>query len=806
MQDLPFSQESRDALRLAQESARELGHNYVGSEHLLLGLAREKKGDAFVLLTEAGLTEEALLPAVEKQFGRSLRKGDPAEGLTRHAKSAVELAAEYARAFSREIETPHLLLGLLKNSRSGAVKVLRSLGAEPEALSAHALSHLRRLAECRTEDAALSFPRDAELKSKILKEYTQDLTQLAREDKLDPVIGRDTEVRRSMEILSRRRKNNPVLLGEPGVGKTAVVEELARRIVQGNAAGELRGKRILALDLAALIAGTKFRGEFEERLKHVLADAKKDGSIILFIDELHSIVGAGSAEGAIDAANILKPALSRGGLQVIGATTYAEWRRYIEKDAALERRFQSIRVEEPNETEALSILHGLRERYERFHRLHIEEEALSAAVRLSRRYVQDRFLPDKAIDLIDEAASRVRLKREEEGSGERRLLARIAAVREERQDALMQRNGVLAEQLKAAEADFREELRLERLSHPHSREESVVTAEDVAAVASEWTGIPLCRLQETETDRLLHLEERLARRVIGQNEAVAAVARAIRRSRMGLSDSRRPVGSFLFLGQSGVGKTELSRALASELFSDENALIRLDMSEYREKGATARLIGAPPGYVGYDEGGTLIEQVRRRPYCVVLFDEVEKGGEDTWNLLLQILEDGRLTDAHGRHADFTNAVVILTSNVGSECADASLGFLEGGTGGKAEAELRRIFRPELLNRLDDILCFHPLSEEDLTAIAEKLLGESRKRMEQVPLYLETEASALSALARRSRSSRYGARPLRRLIARELEDRATEGLLRGEFSPGDRLLFTAEGDRVFLRVPTAAKNS
>lgn len=810
MTELPFSQESREVLRLAQESARELGHDHVGSEHLLLALMREKQGDACAILSEAGISEELLRSAVEALLGRGLSKADPSEGLSRHAKGAVELAVEYARALSREIETTHLLLGLLRSSRSSAVKVLKSMGVEPEALSKRALSHLRERERGGEKESIRPCIQETELKSKYLREFARDLTQLAREDKLDPVIGRETELRRSMEILCRRRKNNPVLLGEPGVGKTAVVEELARRIVRGEVAGDLAGKHILSLDLAAMIAGTKFRGEFEERLKHVLTDAKKDGNIILFIDELHNIVGAGSAEGAVDAANILKPALSRGGLRIIGATTYAEWRKYIEKDAALERRFQSVKVEEPSEKQSLQILEGLKSRYEQHHHVFIEPEALAAAVQLSRRYIHDRFLPDKAIDLLDQAASCVRLRRESEQAAERRLRIRLNAVREELQEATMQRNTVKMEQLRSAEADFRAELMAEQ-ARRRPRGEEHLTAEDIRLVASEWTGIPLQQLRESERERLLSLEQRLCRRVIGQEEAVEAVARSICRSRIGLGAAKRPVGSFLLLGGSGVGKTELARALAAELFREEDALIRVDMSEYREKGASARLIGAAPGYVGFGEGKTLVEQVRRRPYSVVLFDEVEKGGEEVWNLLLQILEDGRLTDAQGRSADFSCAVVLLTSNLASEKFSAlPLGFASGEGQGlpkeKIEEMLRQVFRPELLNRLDEILYFHPLTQEDLQRIADKLLTETAARMKSAGISLTWDESTLASLAARGFNTRYGARPLRRLITREVEDAVTEGLLKGEYRAGDSLYLTQAGEKLAVFVPAGAENS
>ncbi|MGM9619565.1 MAG: ATP-dependent Clp protease ATP-binding subunit [Oscillospiraceae bacterium] len=800
MNDVSFTRECREALRFAQACARELGHGYVGSEHLLLGLMRREGCAAFRLLREAGLTEKTLTEAVAGCVGRGVGGSDPAQGLTLHARQAVEAAARSAREYGAQVETLHLLLGLLKESGNMACRVLRMAKTDPGGLYERAMAHLRETARRTGAENRAAPSRENECKSKLLKEFTVDMNQLAREGRLDPVIGREAEVRRTVEILCRRTKNNPVLVGEPGVGKTAVVEELARRIALGDAPRELQGKRILSLDMAVLIAGTKFRGEFEDRFRRLIADAKKDGGVILFVDELHNIVGAGNAEGAIDAANILKPALSRGELRMIGATTFQEYRRYIEKDAALERRFQSVQVREPSEEGTLQILRGLKGRYEAHHRLVITEEALTAAVRLSRRYIQDRFLPDKAIDLIDEASARVALRREERCGGERRLERRLFQLRQEKQTALQNRNFAAAEQLSAVEEDFTLQLREAREARPDTAEEDRVREEDIASIVSEWTGIPAQRLTEDESRRLLGLEQRLQKRVVGQTAAVQAVARAIRRSRTGLKDPRRPVGSFLFLGPTGVGKTELSKALAEELFGEERAMIRLDMSEYMDRGTAARLIGSPPGYIGHEEGGQLTERVRRRPYSVVLFDEVEKAHEEIWNILLQILEDGRVTDSHGREVDFRNTVIILTSNVGAEKTARglpALGFvpeteedsfrrMEKG----AEEELRRTFRPEFLNRLDETLVFHPLTKEDLRTVAEKLLGELAARLREIPLRLTAEPEALTALAERGYDPRYGARPLRRLIRREVEDAVAERLLMGEVQPGDSLRLTA----------------
>ena len=640
-------------------------------------------------------------------------------------------------------------------------------------------------------------------KRKYLDSYCINLTQRAREGKLDNLVGREQEIERVIQILNRRQKNNPCLIGEPGVGKTAVAEGLAQRIVAGEVPEELRGMTILSIDMAAMLAGTKYRGEFEERVKSALAEVKRMGNVILFIDELHTIVGAGSAEGAVDAANILKPALSRSELRVIGATTLEEYRRYIEKDAALERRFQPVTVAEPSPEAAVDILFGLRRRYEEHHRLTISDEAVRSAVDLGRRYLPDRFLPDKAIDLMDEACSRVRLERPDQTPADLKALeARLETVRREKAEAAAGEDFERAAKLRDVEEDFSRELREER-DRLRQGGGFTVTAEDVAAVAAEWTGIPLLRITESEGERLLRLEKELSERVVGQGEAVSAVARAIRRSRVGLKEPGRPVGSFLFLGPTGVGKTELCRALAQAMFGKEDAMIRLDMSEYAEGHAASRLVGSPPGYVGHEEGGQLTEAVRRRPWSLMLFDEIEKAHQDVWNLLLQIMEDGRLTDSHGRVVDFRNTVVVMTSNVGARHllhGGQSLGFSAGG--GEAarqegvrravEAELRSTFRPEFLNRVDETVVFRQLTEADLTEIARRLLAGAAKRLEALGLSLTWEEGALAALAREGFDSAYGARPLRRLIRGRVEDPIAEGILAGDFHAGDRLLLS-EGE-------------
>ena len=683
-------------------------------------------------------------------------------------------------------------------------QVLRSSGADLRQLQ-DALGQQAGLSPClRRENSGRAAPSREELpRSKLLEQFTRSLTALAREGRLDPVVGREGEIGRAVRILSRRTKNNPVLIGEPGVGKTAVAEGLAQRIVAGEVPEELRGMTILSIDMAAMLAGTKYRGEFEERVKSALAEVKRMGNVILFIDELHTIVGAGSAEGAVDAANILKPALSRSELRVIGATTLEEYRRYIEKDAALERRFQPVTVAEPSPEAAVDILFGLRRRYEEHHRLTISDEAVRSAVDLGRRYLPDRFLPDKAIDLMDEACSRVRLERPDQTPADLKALeARLETVRREKAEAAAGEDFERAAKLRDVEEDFSRELREER-DRLRQGGGFTVTAEDVAAVAAEWTGIPLLRITESEGERLLRLEKELSERVVGQGEAVSAVARAIRRSRVGLKEPGRPVGSFLFLGPTGVGKTELCRALAQAMFGKEDAMIRLDMSEYAEGHAASRLVGSPPGYVGHEEGGQLTEAVRRRPWSLVLFDEIEKAHQDVWNLLLQIMEDGRLTDSHGRVVDFRNTVVVMTSNVGARHllhGGQSLGFSAGG--GEAarqegvrravEAELRSTFRPEFLNRVDETVVFRQLTEADLTEIARRLLAGAAKRLEALGLSLTWEEGALAALAREGFDSAYGARPLRRLIRGRVEDPIAEGILAGDFHAGDRLLLS-EGE-------------
>ena len=803
MSENKFTPRAEEALRLSQEAAEEMGHGYVGSEHLLLGLLREEEGIAHRVLSEYGVTDEMVCDVLQRSVGKGTSGVAPSQGLTPRAKSVVELAvSESARMGSSYIGTEHLLMGILREGGNMALRILRAMGVDPKKMYSSIVQKLNDTPHTVASGAADRGGRESDKKNKTLAEFTRDLTEAARSGKLDPVIGREKEIQRVIQILSRRTKNNPRLIGEPGVGKTAIAEGLAERIASGDVPEELLDKKLLSLDLSGMVAGTKYRGEFEERIKNTLAEVKKAGNVILFIDELHTIVGAGSAEGAVDAANIIKPALGRGEIRVIGATTLNEYRKYIEKDAALERRFQPVTVGEPTPEATLEILKGLRDKYEAHHKLTITDEALEAAVQLSKRYIGDRFLPDKAIDLMDEAASQVRMTAEASSPDLKALEEKIAALHREKSEAVTAQDFEKAAQLRDIEKNYQEQVEIERDNWRKQMAQSrgSVTADDVAKVVAGWTGIPVTRLTEDESMRLLKLEEKLHQRVVGQDEAVNAVAKAIRRSRVGLKDPKRPIGSFLFLGPTGVGKTELCKTLAEAMFGDENAMVRIDMSEYMEKHTVSRLVGSPPGYVGHEEGGQLTEKVRRKPYSVVLFDEIEKAHEDVWNILLQILEDGIVTDSQGRKVDFKNTIIVMTSNVGAKniTADAArLGFDGGEKDGKESEELRfdrirdavmadlkRTFRPEFLNRIDEIIVFRQLTEDNIRQIARRMLDITGARMAQQGITLEADDDAVAELARDGFDPQYGARPLRRAIQSMVEDAVAEQMLEGNLKSGD----------------------
>ena len=813
MNDRKFSLKAEHVLRCAQAAAGELGHGYVGCEHLLLAMLREEDDAACRALNASGIYESAVRERMIEKLGRGTAERSTVQGLTPHARCAVELAVgEAMRAGGGEIEAGHLLLGILRDSGNMAVRLLRSLGVDTKKLYSDTLRAMS-LSPRKLPLPEVHASRAEAKNGKTLLEFSRDLTAMAREGRLDPVIGREKEIARALRILTRRTKNNPVLIGEPGVGKTAIAEGLAEKIAAGDVPEELIDKRILLLDLSGMVAGTKYRGEFEERIRAVLDEVRRDGNVILFIDELHTIVGAGSAEGAVDAANILKPALGRGEIRVIGATTLEEYRKFIEKDAALERRFQSVQVGEPDEGKALQILQGLRPKYEAYHGLSIEDEALRTAVTLSKRYLPDRFLPDKAIDLIDEAAASVKLSARSASPELKALEEKASAAARDKETAIRAQDYEKAARLRDAEESFRTQAAAERKKQAREAEKTAVrvTAEDIAAVVSNWTGIPVTKLNESESVRLLTLEETLHARVVGQEDAVRTVARAIRRGRVGVKDPKRPVGSFLFLGPTGVGKTELSKALTEAVFGSEDAMIRIDMSEYMEKHTVSRLIGSPPGYVGYDEGGQLTEKVRRKPYSVVLFDEIEKAHEDVWNILLQILEDGVVTDAQGHKVDFRNTAVIMTSNIGAKSITAAgtpLGFApEEQKSADAQfaavkaaviAELRRTFRPEFLNRVDETIVFRRLSREDCAEIARRLLAQTVSRAAALGITLEADEGCAVSLAERGYDVSYGARPLRRLIRSEVEDALATCLLDGTLASGDTAVLAAENGTLCVR--------
>ena len=761
-----FTPRAEEALRLAQEAAEEMGHGYVGCEHILLGLMREEDGIAHRVMQEYGMTEDMICTVLERSVGKGLSGAAPSQGLTPRAKSAVELAvSEAMRMGAGYIGTEHLLMGLLREGNNMAIRVLDTVGIDPKKMYSSVVQKINEGPRAAANGSMPVSHREESKKAKTLAEFTRDLTEAARQGKLDPVIGREKEIQRVIQILSRRTKNNPVLIGEPGVGKTAIAEGLAQRIAAADVPEELLDKKVLSLDLSGMVAGTKYRGEFEERIKKTIDEVKKDGNVILFIDELHTIVGAGSAEGAVDAANILKPALSRGEIRVVGATTLNEYRKYIEKDAALERRFQPVTVGEPTPETAIDILKGLRDKYESHHKLTITDEAIEAAVRLSVRYINDRFLPDKAIDLMDEAASRVRMDAESASPELKSLEEKLAALRKEKAEVIAKQDYEKAAQLRDIEQNYVQQVEIERDNWRKNLSVSrgTVGEEDIAKVVAGWTGIPVTRLTEDESQRMLKLEE-----------------------------------TFLFLGPTGVGKTELCKALAEAMFGNENDMIRIDMSEYMEKHTVSRLVGSPPGYVGHEEGGQLTEKVRRKPYSVVLFDEIEKAHEDVWNILLQILEDGIVTDSQGRRVDFKNTIIVMTSNVGARnitSDDKPLGFDGRETEADEKArfdrikqavmeELRRTFKPEFLNRIDETIVFRQLTEEDIRHIAQRMLEITGKRMAQQDITLLADDDAVTALAKDGFDPQYGARPLRRAIQNEVEDAVAELMLEGKLQGGD----------------------
>ena len=795
-----FTEKANKALNLAIESAEEMRHNYVGTEHILYGLVKEGSGVAATALNECGVTEDALREKLESINGTmslvELTPDDFTPRTKRVLRAAVIISSKTGYTY---VGTEHLLLAILSESDSYAVAFLEELGVSVERLAQAVSKGMQGGAEegfggFENESA----PNGSQKGGSALDKFGRDLTQAAKNGEIDPVIGREKEIQRVIQILSRRTKNNPVLIGEPGVGKTAVAEGLALEIAKGNVPEILKDKRVVSLDLTGMVAGAKYRGDFEERIKAAIDEVKKSKNTILFIDELHTIVGAGAAEGSVDAANILKPSLARGDFQVIGATTLNEYRKYIEKDAALERRFQPVKVGEPTPEQSVQILKGLRDSYEAHHKVKITDEAINAAVTLSSRYIADRYLPDKAIDLIDEGASKVRLASLTSPDNVKELEDEIADYEKEKASAINEQDFERAARLRDEQKELQTKLddAKKKWQEQQKGNSGEVTAEDIAKIVSEWTGIPVVQLTKEESERLLNMENVLHERVIGQSEAVTAIAKAIRRGRVGLKDPKRPVGSFIFLGPTGVGKTELCKALAEAMFGDENAMLRLDMSEYMEKHTVSKLIGSPPGYVGFEEGGQLTEKVRRKPYSVVLFDEIEKAHPDVFNMLLQILEDGRLTDSQGRTVDFKNTIIIMTSNVGARLItekQSSLGFnSENENAEESEkkdikelvtGELRKVFRPEFLNRVDDIIVFNKLNKDEIKQIAVKMLKTLENRLDKMNIKISFTDNAISEIADKGFDENYGARPLRRAIQNEIEDPLSEQMLEGKVKDG-----------------------
>ena len=802
-----FTERARQVVVLAQEEARALKHNYIGTEHLLLGLLREEEGVAARVLESLEISVEEVRAAVVRIVGSGEETPTGQIPFTPRAKKVLELALREALSLGHNyIGTEHILLGLIREDEGVAARILLDLDAEPDKIR----NEVMRTLSGPARRAQGGGGGEGKRSPKMLDQFGRNLTKLAEEGKLDPCIGRFTEIERVMQILSRRTKNNPVLIGEPGVGKTAVVEGFAQRIANNEVPELLKGKQVFTLDLAALVAGSKYRGEFEERLKKVMKEIREQGDIILFIDELHNLVGAGAAEGAIDAASILKPALARGELQTIGATTLDEYRKYLERDAALERRFQQIKVAEPTVEETENILRGLRDRYEAHHRIRITDDALHSAAELSSRYIADRFLPDKAIDVIDEAASRMRIRTMTAPPSYRELEDEINSVRKEKEAAIEAQEFEKAANLRDRERKLsHKKLELEEQWKSDEGMRASIGEDEIAEIVSMWTGIPVFKITEAESKKLLRMEDELHHRLIGQDVAVRAVSRAIRRARSGLKDPKRPAGSFIFLGPSGVGKTELARTLAEFLFGDEEALIQLDMSEYMEKHTVSRLIGSPPGYVGHEEGGQLTEAVRRKPYSVLLLDEIEKAHPDVFNILLQILEDGRLTDAQGRTVDFRNVIVIMTSNIGADMISKNtpLGFSQSDNAGityedmknKVTGELKRMFRPEFLNRLDEVIVFHKLSRDEIRQIVDLMVARVNRQIGERGVTIELTEGGRDLLVEQGFDPVFGARPLRRAIQRYIEDKLADAMLANQFPAGTIVLVDREGDDTLLTV-------
>ena len=809
-----FTDDAQRVLSFAQEAALELGHDYVGTEHVLIGLIKVKNGVAAKALNELGLSAETIIEDVEEHIGRGNKKVSSVY-MTPRVKHVLELAVEVANHMNHNyVGTEHILLGLLSDGGGVAVGILRNHNIRANDI----VDTIRTI--LGSSDSSSHSGEDRKDNSSLgeLADFSTDLNESAKQGKIDPVIGRDKEIARVIQILSRRTKNNPVLIGEPGVGKTAIAEGLAQRIVNGNVPEILRNKRIISLSISSMLAGAKYRGEFEERLKKAIDEVQKNDDMIIFIDEIHTLVGAGATEGAMDAANILKPALARGEFQVVGATTLDEYKKHIEKDAALERRFQPVLVGEPSEEDALEILKGLRDRYEAFHKAKITDEALEAAVSLSSRYITDRFLPDKAIDVVDEAASKVRMKVFSAAPDVKALETQLADVKKEKEAAVTAQEFEKAAEMRDEEKRIEKEINdKKKAAKENSDAKLVVTDEDIASVVAQWTGIPVSKIAQEESESLLHLEEELHKRVIGQDEAVVAVSKAVRRARAGLKDPKRPIGSFLFLGPTGVGKTELARALAVALFGDETAMIRLDMSEYMEKHTVSRLVGAPPGYVGYEEGGQLTDAVRRKPYSVILLDEVEKAHADFFNILLQVLDDGRLTDSQGRTVDFRNTVIIMTSNLGAKALrkdSPELGFLAAK---KADSNtedvivvnfkeakksvmdsVKRHFRPEFLNRIDEMIVFHALTSNDLKQIVTILMDTVVKRLGDMGLSLEISPAAMDLLVKEGSDFSMGARPLKRAIQRLIEDPISDLILQGNAPEGAIIKADVEDEHIVVK--------